>query len=114
MTILSRFVSMTLSFIVSDPTMKFICSDVQSGFFAFRSIFMKFSYCLDVIFFFEVVRENVRCSFEFHEETFFLLLWCVVPSGRTLKKSSLTLVCLVFRGSSVVLHVSESGGVRVL
>ncbi len=40
---------MTLSFIVLDPTSKFICSDVHPGFFAFRSLFMKFSYCLDTM-----------------------------------------------------------------
>ncbi len=38
---------MTLSFIVLESTMKFICSDVHPGFFAFRSTLMKFSYCLD-------------------------------------------------------------------
>ncbi len=38
---------MTFSFTVLEPTMKFICSDVQPEFFVFRSIFMKFSYCLD-------------------------------------------------------------------
>ena len=40
---------MTFSFIVLESTtmMKFICSDVHPGFFAFRSILMKFSYCLD-------------------------------------------------------------------
>ncbi len=42
------------------------------------------------------------------------LLWCVMSSGRTLKKRSLGLVYLVFRGSCVVLHVSSSVGVRVL
>ncbi len=60
--------------------------------------------------FFEVVRENVRCSFEIHEVPYFFLLWCVKSSGRSLKKSSLGLVCLIFRGSCVVLHVSSSDG----
>jgi hypothetical protein len=37
-----------------------------------------------------------------------------MSSGRVLKKSSLGLVCLIFRGSCVVLHVSSSDGVRIL
>jgi hypothetical protein len=36
-----------------------------------------------------------------------------MTSGRSLKKSSLVLVFLVFRGSCVVLHVSSSVQVRV-
>jgi hypothetical protein len=42
------------------------------------------------------------------------LLWCVMPSGRALKKSYIVLICLVFRGSCVVLHVSSPAGLRVL
>ncbi len=49
MPILSRFVSMTFSLMVLEPTVTFICSDVHPGSFAFRRISMKFWYCLDDI-----------------------------------------------------------------
>ena len=49
MPIFSRLVFMTFWFMDLEPTMKFSWSDVHPGFFAFRRIFMKFSYCLDVM-----------------------------------------------------------------
>ena len=42
----SRFLSMTSSLIVLEPTMKFSCSDVQPGFLALRIMSIRFEYCL--------------------------------------------------------------------
>ncbi len=46
---LSRFVSMTFSFIDLEPTIKLSWSDVHPGFLAFLRMFIKFSYCLETI-----------------------------------------------------------------
>ncbi len=46
---LSRLVSITFSFMVLEPTIKFSWSDVHPGFLAFLRMLIKFSYCLDVI-----------------------------------------------------------------
>ncbi len=46
---LSRLASISFSFMVLEPTIKLIWSDVHPGFLAFLRMFMKFSYCLNVI-----------------------------------------------------------------
>ena len=48
----SRLKSMVFSFMDLDPTMKLSWSDIHPGFLAFLRMFMKFSYCLDVMLFF--------------------------------------------------------------
>ncbi len=46
---LSRLVSMSFSFMVLEPTIKFSWSVVHPVFLAFLRISIKFSYCLDAI-----------------------------------------------------------------
>ncbi len=46
---LSRFVSMTFSLMVLEPTIKISWSNAHPGFLAFLRMSIKFSYCLDAI-----------------------------------------------------------------
>ncbi len=43
-----------------------------------------------------------------------LSLWCVIPSGRVLKKRSFALISFITCGFSAAPHISSSAGVRVL